>query len=192
MQLFITRDDLDTFLLRRLEIESLKRKKIGDYLPPDPPRLFAKQVGDGLVDLLKGQSLCLIAILPDGPYYAEPLKRYLTLKLKDRGTTCITVDINDIAHNLKEKRDKIHGRKLLLVDNATHTGESYGTIARMLFQLGGCNRTSEDGDTTTSRHASELQASPHKVHSSRWRSAHLCDSYGKQEYDICRKSIRQI
>jgi len=133
LQWFIKPGDLEAFLLNRKRIADLKKADTAGGELPKPAKIFAQSVGRGLVELLKGQQICLVAILPDGPFYAEPCKDYLELKNID--AVSIKFDISKGEEFLIDNKDKITGRKLLIVDNATHSGHSYEIVALWLLKL---------------------------------------------------------
>jgi len=133
LQWFIKSSDLVAFQLNRKRIADLKKTKNAEEHLPKPAKIFAQKVGSGLVRLLKGHPVCLIAIMPDGPFYAGPCKDYLEIKGID--AVSIYFDISKGEEFLLEHKDKITGRKLLIVDNATHSGHSYEIVALWLLKL---------------------------------------------------------
>ena len=133
LQWFIKSSDLVAFQLNRKRIADLKKTKTAEEHLPKPAKIFAQKVGRGLVKLLKGHPVCIIAILPDGPFYAGPCKDYLEIKNID--TVYINFDISKGEEFLLDNKDKITGRKLLIVDNATHSGHSYEIVALWLLKL---------------------------------------------------------
>ena len=133
LQWFIKSSDLEAFLLNRKRIADLKKANTSGEELPKPAKIFAQSVGRGLVKLLKGQPICLVAILPDGPFYAGPCKDYLEIKNID--AVSIKFDISKGEEFLIDNKDKITGRKLLIVDNATHSGHSYEIVALWLLKL---------------------------------------------------------
>ena len=133
LQWFIKSSDLEAFQLNRKRIADLKKADTAEEELPKPAKIFAQSVGRGLVKLLKGEPICLVAILPDGPFYAGLCKDYLELKNID--AVCINFDISKGEEFLLDNKDTITGRKLLIVDNATHSGHSYEIVALWLLKL---------------------------------------------------------
>ena len=133
LQWFVKSSDLEAFQLTRKRIADMKKTGSAEEQLPKPAKIFAQEVGRGLAKLLKGQPICLIAILPDGPFYAGPCKDYLEIKNID--AVCIKFDISKGEEFLLDNKDKISGRKLLVVDNATHSGHSYEIVTLWLLKL---------------------------------------------------------
>jgi excisionase family DNA binding protein len=134
----IRQRDLDSFRLIRKELEEVKQRDYREYWST-PQGKFVERIGeqlDGLLDL-KDQPLCIIALEPGGRLYAEHLTRYLAV-VKGRNPTILRLpagDAHDVEEALSNAQEKLKGRKLLLVDDETCTGNTYTTVTNLCFTL---------------------------------------------------------
>ncbi len=134
---FITRRDLESFRLLRKEREDLKKSDHREYWDT-PQGEFVERIGAQLDGILEDQPLCLIALEPGGGLYAEHLARYLEV-VKGRKPVFLSLptiaDASEIAEKIREAKEKLNGRKLLIVDDDTCTGDTYKTITNIIFNL---------------------------------------------------------
>ena len=120
-QLYIKKKDL--FLLGKDEF----------FILVPANQTFVEVVGDQLVQFLgKKEPICIIALYPDGPFYALPLQYYLSMG--DIDVSMVTFDINKKGE-IRRYRDKIHGRKIILVDNDTRSGTTVERAKEILLDL---------------------------------------------------------
>jgi len=135
---FITRRDLESFRLLRKELEDLKTSDHREYWDK-PQGEFVERIGEQLDGILEDQPLCLIALEPGGVFYAEHLARYLEIAKGRKPPTLLRLptiaDANEIAEKIREAKEKLNGRKLLIVDDDTCTGDTYKTVTSLLFNL---------------------------------------------------------
>ena len=138
MLYFISRRDLDAFRLLRNEVEDMKQSDYRTYWAT-PQGEFVERIGeqlDGILDL-EDQPLCLIGLEPGGVLYAEHLARYLAV-VKGRNPTLIRLpagDADTIVETIRAAKGKLKGRKLLIVDDDTCTGDTYKTVTETVFKL---------------------------------------------------------
>jgi excisionase family DNA binding protein len=133
---FITRSDLDSFRLRRQEVEDLRRSDHRAYWAT-PQGEFIARVGEQLDGILTDHSLCLLALAPGGLFLAEHLARYLEL-VKARRPIILSVnpfDAKALAETIRTAKAVLRGHKLLIVDDDTHTGDTYKTVTTICFNL---------------------------------------------------------
>jgi len=137
---FITRSDLESFRLLRKERDDLKTSDHREYWD-QPQGEFVERIGeqlDGILDL-EDQPLCLIALEPGGVFYAEHLARYLEVVKGRKPPTLLRLptiaDASEIAEKVREAKEKLNGRKLLIVDDDTCTGDTYKTVTNIIFKL---------------------------------------------------------
>ncbi|MHC1610306.1 MAG: helix-turn-helix domain-containing protein [Candidatus Methanospirareceae archaeon] len=136
----IKRRDLDSFRLLRRELEDLKRRDYREYWET-PQGTFVERIGDQLDGLLDDQPMCVIALEPGGVLYAEHLARYLAV-IKCRNPTLLRLpgaggDAHELEERVRTGKEKLSGRKLLLVDDDTCTGDTYKTVTEIIFKLEG-------------------------------------------------------
>jgi len=134
---FIKRRDFDSFRLLRKELEDLKKRDYREYWD-SPQGTFVERIGEQLDGLLEDRPICVIALEPGGVLYAEHLARYLAV-IKGRNPTLLRLPAAGDAHVLEETirtaKEKLNGRKLLLVDDDTCTGDTYKTVTDIIFKL---------------------------------------------------------
>jgi excisionase family DNA binding protein len=136
MVYYLTRSDLESFQLLRHELEELKKSDHRLFWTT-PQGEFIDRVGEQLDGILTEQSLCLLALKPGGPFLAEHLARYLEL-VKARRPAILALnpfEARAIEETLKTRRDIIKGRKLIIIDDDTRTGDSYRAVTSILFAL---------------------------------------------------------
>jgi len=135
---FITRSDLESFRLLRKELEDLKKSDHREYWDT-PQGEFVERIGEQLDGILEDQSLCLIALEPGGGFYAEHLARYLEMAKGRKQTTSLSLptiaDASEIAKTIRAAKEMLKGRKLLIVDDDTCTGDTYKTVTNIIFNL---------------------------------------------------------
>jgi len=137
---FITRRDIESFRLLRKEREDLKTSDHREYWD-QPQGEFVERIGeqlDGILDL-EDQPLCLIALEPGGGFYAGHLARYLAVVKRRKPPTFLPLpkiaNANEIAEKIREAKELLKGRKLLIVDDDTCTGDTYKTVTSFLFKF---------------------------------------------------------
>jgi len=133
---YLTRSDLESFRLLRQELEELKKSDHRRYWAT-PQGEFIERVGEQLDGILTAQSLCFLALKPGGLFLAEHLARYLEL-VKERRPAILVInpfDARAVEETLKTRRDILKGRKLLIIDDDTRTGDSYRAVTSILFAL---------------------------------------------------------
>ncbi|MBN1763576.1 MAG: helix-turn-helix domain-containing protein [Methanomicrobia archaeon] len=133
---FIKRKDLDAFRLMRQELDEVKQRDYRAYWAT-PQGAFVDRIGEQLDGLLENQPLCVIGLEPGGCLYAEHLARYLAV-VKGRNPAVLrlpTGDTAEIEATIRAAKEKLKGRKLLLVDDDTCTGDTYKTVTSILFTL---------------------------------------------------------
>lgn len=133
---YLTRSDLDSFRLRRHELEELKKSDHRLFWTT-PQGEFIERVGAQLDGLLTEQPLCFLALKPGGLFLAEHLARYLEL-VKARRPAILALNPFEpqaVEETLKTSRAILKGRKLLIVDDDTRTGDSYRTVTSILFAV---------------------------------------------------------
>ena len=133
---FLTREDLDSFRLMRTEREELKQRDHRTYWA-SPPGEFVARIGEQLDGLLVDQPLCLLALEPGGMFYAAHLARFLEL-VKGHNPVLLSlpaVDAREIEETIRAAKEKLKGRKLLIVDDDTCTGGSYKTVTGIISKL---------------------------------------------------------
>jgi excisionase family DNA binding protein len=133
---FIKRRDLDAFRLIRKELGDLKKSDYRAYWET-PQGAFVERIGEQLDGILEDQPVCLIGLEPGGSLYAAHLARYLEV-VKEREQTVIrlpTGDATELEETIRTAKEKLNGRKLLLVDDDTCTGDMYKTVTDIIFNL---------------------------------------------------------
>jgi excisionase family DNA binding protein len=133
---YIKRRDLDAFRLRRQEFDDVKQRDYHAYWGT-PQGAFVERIGEQLDGFLEDQPLCAIGLEPGGVLYAEHLTRYLAV-VKGRNPTLLRLPAGDAAEleeTIRTAKEKLNGRKLLLVDDDTCTGNIYKTVTNLLFKL---------------------------------------------------------
>jgi isopropylmalate/homocitrate/citramalate synthase len=90
---------------------------------------FIEKVGREAEQFLGSEPGAIVALLPDGPSYARALHRHLV----DRGKNVTLTSLHLEKGGLEE--EKIEGRRVLLVDNDTHTGETCKKAKQKLLEL---------------------------------------------------------
>lgn len=135
---FITRSDLESFRLLRKELEDLKNSDHRVYWDKTQGE-FVERIGEQLDGILEDKSLCLIALEPGGGFYAEHLARYLEMVKGRKSVTLLRLptiaDASEIAEKIREAKEMLKGRKLLIVDDDTCTGDTYKTVTNIIFKL---------------------------------------------------------
>ena len=135
---FITQSDLESFRLLRKEREDLKKSDHREYWD-QPQGKFVERIGEQLDGILEDKSLCLIALEPGGVFYAEHLARYLEVVKGRKPPTLLRLptiaDASEIAEKIREAKENLNGRKLLIVDDDTCTGDTYKTVTNIIFNL---------------------------------------------------------
>ncbi|MBK5191306.1 MAG: hypothetical protein JJE19_07420 [Methanosarcinales archaeon] len=102
-----------------------------------PQGAFVERIGEQLDGLLEDQPVCSIGLEPGGVLFAEYLARYLAV-IKGRNPTLLrlpAVDAAELEEAIRTAKEKSNGRKLLLVDDDTCTGDTYKTVTNILFKL---------------------------------------------------------
>jgi excisionase family DNA binding protein len=133
---FIKRKDLDAFRLIRKELEDVKTSDYRAYWGT-PQGAFVDRIGEQLDGLLEDQQLCVIGLEPGGGLYAEHLARYLVV-VKERNPAVLRLPTSDAAEldeKIRNAKEDLKGRKLLLVDDDTCTGDTYKTVTSILFTV---------------------------------------------------------
>jgi excisionase family DNA binding protein len=133
---FVKRKDLDAFRLLRQELDEMKQREYRAYWST-PQGAFVDRIGEQLDGLLENQRLCVIGLEPGGGLYAEHLARYLAV-VKGRNPAMLrlpTGDTEEIEATIRAAKEKLKGRKLLLVDDDTCTGDTYKMVTTIFFQL---------------------------------------------------------
>jgi excisionase family DNA binding protein len=133
---FIKRKDLDAFRLIRKELDEVKQRDYRAYWDT-PQGAFVDRIGEQLDGLLEHQQLCVIGLEPGGGLYAAHLARYLTV-VKGRNPAVLRLppgDAAELEETIRNAKEKLKGRKLLLVDDGTCTGDTYKMVTSILFTL---------------------------------------------------------
>ena len=133
---FIKRKDLDAFRFLRQELDDVKRSDYRAYWST-PQGAFVDRIGEQLDGLLEKQPLCIIGLEPGGCLYAEHLARYLMV-VKGRNPAVLrlpTGDAAELEETIRAAKGGLKGRKLLLVDDDTGTGDVYKTVTSILFTV---------------------------------------------------------
>jgi excisionase family DNA binding protein len=133
---FIKRRDLDAFRLIRKELGDLKKSDYRAYWET-PQGAFVERIGEQLDGILEDQPVCLIGLEPGGVLYAAHLARYLEV-VKGRNPTLLRLPAGDAAEleeTIRTAKEKLNGRKLLLVDDDTCTSDTYKTVTDIIFKL---------------------------------------------------------
>jgi excisionase family DNA binding protein len=133
---FIKRKDLDAFRLLRQELDDVKTSDYRAYWET-PQGAFVDRIGEQLDGLLENQQLCVIGLEPGGGLYAAHLARYLAV-VKERDPTVLRLPTGaaiEIEEAIRAAKEDLKGRKLLLVDDDTCTGDTYKTVTSILFTL---------------------------------------------------------
>jgi excisionase family DNA binding protein len=133
---FIKRKDLDAFRLIRKELDEVKTRDYRAYWGT-PQGAFVDRIGEQLDGLLEDQPLCVLGLEPGGGLYAEHLARYLAV-VKGRNPAVLrlpTGDAAELEETIRAARELLRGRKLLLVDDDTCTGDTYKAVTSILFTL---------------------------------------------------------
>jgi len=90
---------------------------------------FVEKIGKDAEQFFGSEPGAIVALYPDGPYYAQPLYHHLV----GRGRNVTLTSLHLEKGGLEE--EKIRGRKVLLVDNDTRTGETCTRAKQQLREL---------------------------------------------------------
>ena len=90
---------------------------------------FVEKIGKDAKRFFGSDPGAIVALLPDGSYYARPLYRYLVARGSNMTLTSLHVERGGL------EEEKIRGRKVLLVDNDIRTGETCKKAKKQLAEL---------------------------------------------------------
>ena len=90
---------------------------------------FVGRVGRDAEQFFGNKPGAIVALLPDGPFYARPLYHYLIGRGKNVTLTSLHIEKGGL------EEEKLRGRKVLLVDNDTRTGETCEKARQQLLEL---------------------------------------------------------
>jgi len=85
---------------------------------------FVKAIEKEVKKWIGDDSICIVAVEPDGVFYAEGLYKYLRKTYEKGRVSYLSIDKD--GNGLWQ--ESIKGRKVLLVDNDIITGDTYGRV----------------------------------------------------------------